>query len=131
MTDDQRARAKAVNVGSSYGASAGGRAQQRGSAAGEAQETIDAYFERYEGVRRFLDETTAQAKTDGFVRTWMGRRRYLPDLTSRNRVLRPAAPRVGASRLPRTGRRRPIHVRTKPSFFACSLVSSRKRRTPA
>jgi len=97
VTDDQRARAKAVNFGIIYGSSAFGLSQQLGIAAGEAQETIDAYFARYEGVRRFLDETTEQAKKDGFVRTWMGRRRYLPDLSSRNRVLRQAAERMATN----------------------------------
>ena len=92
-----RARAKAVNFGIIYGSSAFGLAQQLGIAAGEAQETIDAYFERYAGVRRFLDETKEQAKKDGFVRTWMGRRRYLPDLSSRNRVLRQAAERMATN----------------------------------
>jgi DNA polymerase-1 len=97
VTSDQRARAKAVNFGIIYGSSAFGLAQQLGIAAGEAQATIDAYFARYEGVRRFLDETQAQAKKDGFVRTLMGRRRYLPDLTSRNRVLRQAAERMSTN----------------------------------
>jgi len=97
VSDEQRARAKAVNFGIIYGSSAFGLAQQLGIAAGEAQETIDAYFARYEGVRRFLDETTAQAKKDGFVTTYMGRRRYLPDLVSRNRVLRQAAERMATN----------------------------------
>jgi len=97
VTDDQRARAKAVNFGIIYGSSAFGLSQQLGIAAGEAQEQIDAYFARYDGVRRFLDETTEQAKKDGFVRTWMGRRRMLPDLSSRNRVLRQAAERMATN----------------------------------
>jgi DNA polymerase-1 len=97
VTDDQRARAKAVNFGIIYGSSAFGLAAQLGIATGEAQETIDAYFARYEGVRRFLDETTERAKKDGFVRTLMGRRRYLPDLNSRNRVLRQAAERMATN----------------------------------
>lgn len=97
VTDEQRARAKAVNFGIIYGSSAYGLAQQLGIAAGEAQETIDAYFARYEGVRRFLDETTEQARKDGFVRTLMGRRRLLPDLGSRNRALRQAAERMATN----------------------------------
>ena len=97
VTDDQRARAKAVNFGIIYGSSAFGLAKQLGIASGEAQETIDAYFERYQGVRRFLDETTEQAKKDGFVRTLLGRRRLLPDLASRNRVLRQAAERMATN----------------------------------
>ena len=97
VSDEQRARAKAVNFGIIYGSTAFGLSQQLGIAAGEAQETIDAYFDRYQGVRRFLDETTARAKKDGFVRTWMGRRRNLPDLNSRNRVLRQAAERMATN----------------------------------
>ena len=97
VSDEQRARAKAVNFGIIYGSSAFGLSQQLGIAAGEAQETINAYFKQYEGVRRFLDETTAQAKKDGFVRTLMGRRRYLPDLTSRNHILRQAAERMATN----------------------------------
>ena len=97
VTDEQRARAKAVNFGIIYGSSAFGLAQQLGIATGEAQETIDAYFARYDGVRRFLDETIVQAKKDGFVCTLMGRRRSLPDLNSRNRVLRQAAERMATN----------------------------------
>lgn len=97
VSDEDRARAKAVNFGIIYGSSAFGLAQQLGIAAGEAQQTIDDYFARYEGVRRFLDDTTEQAKKDGFVRTLMGRRRYLPDLASRNRVLRQAAERMATN----------------------------------
>lgn len=97
VTDDLRARAKAINFGILYGSTSFGIAQQLGIAAGEAQETIDAYFARYAGVRRFLDETMEEAKKDGFVRTLLGRRRYLPDLASRNRVLRQAAERMATN----------------------------------
>lgn len=97
VTDEQRARAKAVNFGIIYGSSAYGLSQQLGIAAAEAQETIDTYFERYAGVRRFLDETVARARQDGFVRTLMGRRRLLPDLNSRNRVLKQAAERMATN----------------------------------
>jgi DNA polymerase-1 len=94
---DQRARAKAVNFGILYGLSAFGLATQLGIATGEAQSTIEAYFERYRGVRRFLDETIATAREQGYVRTLLGRRRYLPDLRSRNRVLRSAAERMAVN----------------------------------
>jgi DNA polymerase-1 len=97
VTPDQRARAKAVNFGIIYGLSAFGLANQLGIAAAEAQQTIDTYFERYRGVRRFIDETIAEAKRDGFVRTLLGRRRYLPDLRSRNRALRQAAERMAVN----------------------------------
>ncbi len=97
VTADQRARAKAVNFGIIYGLSAFGLANQLGIATGEAQKAIDAYFTRYRGVRSFLDETVAQARERGFVQTLLGRRRYLPDLGSRNRVLRSAAERVAVN----------------------------------
>jgi DNA polymerase-1 len=94
---DQRARAKAVNFGIIYGSSAFGLANQLGIATADAQKTIDAYFDRYSGVRRFIDETIAEAKERGFVTTLLGRRRYLPDLASRNRVLRQAAERMAVN----------------------------------
>jgi DNA polymerase-1 len=97
VTADQRARAKAVNFGIIYGSSAFGLARQLGIAAGEAQETIDAYFAQYRGVRRFLDATIEQARERGWVTTLLGRRRYLPDLQSRNRVLRGAAERMAVN----------------------------------
>jgi DNA polymerase-1 len=97
VSADQRARAKAVNFGIVYGSSAFGLANQLGIATGDAQETIDAYFERYPGVRRFLDTTIALAKERGHIETYLGRRRYLPDLGSRNRVLRQAAERMAVN----------------------------------
>lgn len=97
VTSEERARAKAVNFGIIYGSSAYGLASQLGIASGEAQATIDAYFARYRGVRRFLDETIAAATRDGFVRTLLGRRRHLPDLRSRNRTLRNAAERMAVN----------------------------------
>jgi DNA polymerase-1 len=97
VTADERARAKAVNFGIIYGSSAFGLANQLGIASAEAQAAIDAYFARYRGVRRFLDETVAAARERGYVVTWLGRRRYLPDLGSRNRVLRSAAERMAVN----------------------------------
>ena len=97
VSADQRARAKAVNFGIIYGSSAFGLAQQLGIASAEAQATIDAYFARYRGVRRFLDETVARARERGFVTTHLGRRRYLPEIGSRNRTLRNAAERMAVN----------------------------------
>ena len=97
VSDDQRARAKAVNFGIVYGSSAFGLATTLGIATGDAQQTIDAYFEQYPGVRRFLDTTIAEAKELGHIETYLGRRRYLPDLNSRNRVLRQAAERMAVN----------------------------------
>jgi DNA polymerase-1 len=97
VSDDQRAHAKAVNFGIIYGLSAFGLANQLGIASAEAQATIDAYFARYRGVRTFIDETIERARERGFVQTLMGRRRYLPDLASRNRTLRQAAERMAVN----------------------------------
>jgi DNA polymerase-1 len=97
VTPEQRARAKAVNFGIIYGSSAFGLANQLGIATGEAQDYIQRYFARYGGVRRFLDETVERATREGFVRTLLGRRRYLPDLRSRNRVLKGAAERMAVN----------------------------------
>ncbi len=97
VSEDQRARAKAVNFGIIYGSSAFGLANQLGIAAAEAQATIDAYFARYRGVRRFIDETIEAARERGFVCTHLGRRRYLPDIGSRNRTLRAAAERMAVN----------------------------------
>lgn len=97
VSADQRARAKAINFGIIYGSSAFGIANQLGIASADAQKMIDAYFARYRGVRRFLDETIEAARTQGFVHTLLGRRRYLPDLQSRNRVLRNAAERMAVN----------------------------------
>ncbi len=97
VSDEDRARAKAVNFGIIYGSSAFGLAPNLGIATGEAQETIDRYFERYQGVRQFLDETIAHAKEEGYVVTMLGRRRYLPDIKSRNRVQRQAAERMAVN----------------------------------
>ena len=94
---EQRSRAKAVNFGIIYGSSAFGLSNQLSIAVAEAQEAIDAYFSQYPGVRRFLDETVAEAKERGFVQTLLARRRYLPDLVSRNRVLRQAAERMAVN----------------------------------
>ncbi len=97
VDSDQRARAKAVNFGIIYGSSAFGLANNLGIATTEAQAIVDAYFARYMGVRRFLDETMVDAKSSGYVSTLLGRRRYLPDLSSKNRVLRQAAERMAVN----------------------------------
>jgi DNA polymerase-1 len=97
VTDEQRARAKAVNFGIVYGQSSFGLANQLGIASADAKATIDAYFERYKGVRTFIDESIEGARKRGYVETYFGRRRYLPDLGSRNRTLRQAAERMAVN----------------------------------
>ncbi len=85
VTSDQRRSAKAINFGLIYGMSAFGLARQLGIARGDAQRYVDLYFQRYPGVKRFMDDTRAQAKERGYVETVRGRRLYLPDIRSRNR----------------------------------------------
>ena len=80
-----------------YGSSAFGLANTLGIATGEAQAIVDAYFARYTGVRRFLDDTVKNAKSAGYVSTLLGRRRYLPDLSSSNRMLKQAAERMAVN----------------------------------
>jgi DNA polymerase-1 len=93
VSADQRRSAKAINFGLMYGMSAFGLARQLGIARGEAQKYMDLYFERYPGVRRFMEETRRQAREAGFVETVFGRRLYLPDIRSRNQALRQYAER--------------------------------------
>ncbi|HET6630207.1 MAG TPA: DNA polymerase I [Woeseiaceae bacterium] len=84
VSADQRRAAKAINFGLMYGMSAFGLGKQLGIGRGEAQEYVELYFERYPGVRRFMDETRQQARGAGFVETLFGRRLYLPEINDRN-----------------------------------------------
>jgi DNA polymerase-1 len=84
VSPDQRRAAKAINFGLMYGMSAFGLGRQLGIGRGEAQEYVDLYFERYPGVRRFMDDTRAQARSAGYVETLFGRRLYLPEINDRN-----------------------------------------------
>ncbi len=93
VSADQRRSAKAVNFGLIYGMSAFGLARQLGIARGDAQRYVDRYFERYPGVKRYMDETRARARELGYVETVFGRRLYLPDIRSRNAALRQYAER--------------------------------------
>jgi len=93
VSADQRRSAKAINFGLMYGMSAFGLARQLGIARGEAQKYMDLYFERYPGVRRYMEETRRQARDAGFVETVFGRRLYLPEIQSRNQALRQYAER--------------------------------------
>jgi len=90
---DQRRAAKAINFGLMYGMSAFGLARQLGIGRGDAQKYMDVYFERYPGVKRYMDETRRQARETGFVETMFGRRLYLPEIQSRNQALRQYAER--------------------------------------
>jgi DNA polymerase-1 len=93
VSADQRRSAKAINFGLMYGMSAFGLARQLGLSRGDAQKYMDLYFERYPGVKRYMEETRRQAREKGFVETVFGRRLYLPEIQSRNAALRQYAER--------------------------------------
>lgn len=84
VTADMREQAKAVNFGIVYGISDYGLSQNLGITRKEAKQFIDRYFESYPGVKTYMDEIVQQAKQDGYVTTLMNRRRYLPEISSRN-----------------------------------------------
>jgi len=94
VTDEQRRAAKAINFGLMYGMSAFGLGRQLGIERGAAQAYIDRYFERYPGVKGFMDRIRTEAHECGFVETVFGRRLYLPDIGSRNAARRQYAERT-------------------------------------
>ena len=94
VTDNQRRSAKAINFGLIYGMSAFGLAKQLGIGRGEAQDYVNLYFERYPGVRDYMDNTREHAKDLGYVETIFGRRLYLPEIKSRNAPRRQHAERT-------------------------------------
>lgn len=94
VSAEQRRSAKAINFGLIYGMSAFGLASRLGISRGEAQHYVDLYFQRYPGVRRYMEETRQQARERGYVETVFGRRLYLNDIHSRNNNLRQGAERA-------------------------------------
>jgi DNA polymerase I len=93
VSREHRYRAKTVNFAIIYGAGATNLSQQLDIKRAEAKELIEQYFQRYPGLKKFMDDTVEQARKQGFVKTIMGRRRYLRDIDSRNGVLRSHAER--------------------------------------
>ena len=91
---EMRRRAKAVNFGLIYGMSAFGLARQLGIERGEAQAYIDLYFDRYPGVRAYMEESRERARDRGYVETVFGRRLYLAEIKSRNAARRQYAERT-------------------------------------
>jgi len=94
VTPDMRRFAKTVNFGVIYGMSDYGLEQATELSRLEASQFIKAYFEKYPGVRKYLDGTMEKARRDGYVETLLGRRRYIPDINSANRQVREAAERM-------------------------------------
>ena len=91
---EQRRAAKAINFGLIYGMSAFGLGRQLNIGRNEAQQYVDTYFERYPGVKRYMEETKQLARDQGYVETVFGRRLYLPDINARNANVRQYAERT-------------------------------------
>ena len=94
VSEEQRRAAKAINFGLIYGMSAFGLANQLGIPRGEAQTYIDLYFDRYPGVKEYMERTREEAAERGFVETLFGRRLYLPEINASNFMRRQAAERT-------------------------------------
>jgi len=94
VTSEMRRVAKTVNFGVIYGMSDYGLEQATSFSREEAGEFISAYFEKYPGVRKYIEDTKKQAYEQGYVQTVMGRRRYIPEIKSPNRQVREAAERM-------------------------------------
>jgi len=97
VTSDDRRKAKAVNFGIVYGLSPFGLSQQLGIEPSEARKFIDAYFEKYSGVRTFIDATLAKVRRDQNVKTLFGRIRPIPDINSKNATQRGFAERTAVN----------------------------------
>ena len=97
VNSEMRRVAKAVNFGIIYGQGAFGLSQTIGIPQSEARSFIETYFERFAGVPAFVDATIESGRAHGYVSTIMGRRRYLPDLNSRNRNVKNAAERTAVN----------------------------------
>ena len=93
VTDDQRRKAKTANFGTVYGISAFGLAERLGIPRAEARELIDGYFRTYPHIREFIAESIERARKEGYVSTILGRKRFLPDINSRNATVRSYAER--------------------------------------
>ena len=93
VTRDERRKAKTANFGIIYGISAFGLAERMEVSRTEARQLIDSYFQTYPAVKRYMDQSIDDARQRGYIETLFGRRRYLPDINSRNAVVRGYAER--------------------------------------
>jgi DNA polymerase-1 len=88
VTRDMRRKAKEVNFGIMYGIGPFGLASRLGITQGEARDIINRYFERFPGVKSYINDTLERARKTGYVETLLGRRRYIPEIASRNQNVR-------------------------------------------
>ena len=88
VSREQRSHAKTVNFGIIYGVSAFGLSNQTTLSRSEAKDVIDSYFATYPGIKKYIDDQVASARSKGYVETLLGRRRYLRDIDSRNQAVR-------------------------------------------
>lgn len=93
VTDDMRSKAKMVNFGIIYGISAFGLAQRLKISRSEAADIINSYFRQYSSIKAYMDNSVQFAREHGYVQTMLGRRRFLPDIQSRNQTIRGFAER--------------------------------------
>jgi DNA polymerase-1 len=93
VSREMRSKAKTANFGIIYGISAFGLSQRMHIPRSEARQLIDGYFETYPGIRTYMDDCIRLAREQGYVETMYGRRRFLPDILSRNAVVRGNAER--------------------------------------
>ena len=94
VTREMRSRAKTINFGVLYGMSAFRLAREFGVPRGDAQRFIDRYFDRYPGIKAYMERTVAGGRETGYVTTLLGRRRYIPELTAGKKALQQAAERM-------------------------------------
>jgi DNA polymerase-1 len=94
VSEMQRSAAKTINFSIIYGISPFGLSRRLGISRGEASSFIDTYFQQYSGVKDFFDGVAAKAKEDGYVETLLGRRRYVPEINSKNRNIAEASRRI-------------------------------------
>lgn len=94
ITPEMRRMAKTANFAVIYGVSAYGLSTQSAMSVAESKQFIETYFARYPGIKKYMDSTIEDAKDKGYVTTMFGRRRYLPEITSRNYAVRQFAERM-------------------------------------
>ncbi len=97
VTAEMRRLAKVINFGIIYGMSAFGLSRELGVSPAVAQAYIDNYFQKYQGVREYIDQALELARKNGFVATLLNRRRYIPDIASKNRSVRQLAERMAVN----------------------------------